>query len=296
MIKLLLTAFLLSAALRSQTLTTLLNFDGTDSEWPNQIIEGPDANLYGSAGLAARTLFRVTRQGMLTTLYSFSSYGSPIVVGLTLGNDGNLYGIRESSHDFLFFRANLDGALDRINLIGSSSGQLTAGVDGRFYFTSDVGGNCFDFMTPIPCGTAFALTPAGSESTVAVLNQTGWTPSALMQARDGNLYGTTEAGGGIGLPGFYCNEGCGSAFKIARNGTLSYIHLFEYSDGAWPLSRPTEGNDGDFYGVTYAGGNSGCYFGCGVVYKMTSDGAVTVSSWVRADRGKHALQFADPGE
>ena len=155
----------------------------------------------------------------------------------------------------------------------ANSAFLVQGFTGDFYLSSSaVGGDCFNVSMFEPCGTVFSLTPTGFESPLTVLSQTGWGSSAVTAGSDGNLYGVTESGGSDKL----CDSGCGSIFKASLNGTLTYVHSFSYSDGAWPLTPLTEGKDGSFYGVTYAGGNSGCYFGCGEVFKVAPAGDFTV--------------------
>src|SRR5215469_12845470 len=49
--------------------------------------------------------------------------------------------------------------------------------------------------------------------------------AAVIQARDGNLYGTTLGGGAYGL---------GTIFKITPSGTLTTLYSFNGSDGAEP--------------------------------------------------------------
>ncbi|MGA2903705.1 MAG: choice-of-anchor tandem repeat GloVer-containing protein [Candidatus Korobacteraceae bacterium] len=84
----------------------------------------------------------------------------------------------------------------------------------------------------------------------------------LLKATDGNLYGTTEAGG----PGGY-----GTVFKVTPSGTLTTLHTFVYTDGAEPYAGLVQGTDGNFYGTTYTGGAHSY----GTVYRMTASGTVT---------------------
>jgi hypothetical protein len=74
--------------------------------------------------------------------------------------------------------------------------------------------------------------------------------AALVQATDGNLYGTTELGGAIGS----CGPGatCGSVFKITRSGTLTPLFRFDVTEGDDRLGAPVQATDGDFYGTTVA--------------------------------------------
>lgn len=85
----------------------------------------------------------------------------------------------------------------------------------------------------------------------------------------GSLYGTT-AGGGNCQP-----AGCGTAFKLTRNGSgwsFATIYQFQQSpDGNVPESPMVFGSDGSLYGTTAEGGYGACYpYGCGTVFKLTS--------------------------
>jgi uncharacterized repeat protein (TIGR03803 family) len=83
---------------------------------------------------------------------------------------------------------------------------------------------------------------------------------ALVQATDGNLYGTTWAGG----------HGYGVVFVI-DSGTVTPLHSFESSDGAFPNASLVQASNGNFYGTTYGGGANGQ----GTVFEITSTGAIT---------------------
>jgi uncharacterized repeat protein (TIGR03803 family) len=98
--------------------------------------------------------------------------------------------------------------------------------------------------------------------------------SSLVQGRDGNLYGTQTDND---VPNYY-----GSAFKVTPSGTLTVLHKFcsqtNCTDGAYP-GVILLGTDGNFYGITEAGGDTTgpCgSFGCGTVFKLTPSGTFTL--------------------
>ena len=93
----------------------------------------------------------------------------------------------------------------------------------------------------------------------------GFNPYAgLIQANDGNFYGTALNGG---------ITGDGTAFRMTTNGVVSLVHPFSYStDGALPYAPLTQGTNGSLYGVNYYGGQSGA----GTVFRMTTNGVVTI--------------------
>ncbi len=94
-------------------------------------------------------------------------------------------------------------------------------------------------------------------------------PRIVAQGRDGNLYGTTVAGG--------ATNG-GAVFKITPTGKLTVLYSFDGTHGFFPYGGLTLGTDGNFYGSTYAGGRSysGSTNGWGTVFKVTPSGSLTV--------------------
>ena len=85
----------------------------------------------------------------------------------------------------------------------------------------------------------------------------------LAQGRDGNIYGTNFTGGTYGY---------GTVFQITPAGNLTVLHTFTGgSDGAYPKGGLTLGSDGNFYGATEDGGQTGW----GVVYRITPSGTFT---------------------
>ena len=95
----------------------------------------------------------------------------------------------------------------------------------------------------------------------------------MVLATDGNFYGTTYTGTGA--------IGGGTAFKITPSGTLTRLYYFcqqQYcGDGTGPMQM-IQGRDGNFYGVTVYGGNSGSYGAetGGVIFKLTPSGNESV--------------------
>src|SRR5450756_1151508 len=87
-------------------------------------------------------------------------------------------------------------------------------------------------------------------------------PGGLVQASDGNFYGTTNRGGANSL---------GSVFKITPAGTLTTLYSFAGSDGRYLYAGLVQGTDGNFYGTTNYGGTRGN----GTVFKITPAGTLT---------------------
>ena len=89
---------------------------------------------------------------------------------------------------------------------------------------------------------------------------------SLVQASDGNLYGTT-AFGTVPSPG-------GTVFKISPSGQFTSLKKFiadkkgQFSDGDFPVGGLVEGNDGFLYGSTRMGGAHDA----GVIFKISKSG------------------------
>jgi uncharacterized repeat protein (TIGR03803 family) len=254
------------------TFTTLYNFcslaNCADGQAPSSLMEASSGGVSGdffgttSGGGANQmpgicpdtgcgTIFRLTPQGQLTTLYSFCSQANCA--------DGH----------------------------GNFAGTLIQTAGGTLFGTAGGGIQNSDCTAPgnsdgIFCGTAFRITPSGDRTLLHSFNGTaGWSPnSPLIQAADGSFYGTTVLGGTYKGA---CPTGCGTFFKMSSSGQLTIPHVFcqdnNCPDGADPTSLLLA-NDGNFYGITRNGGAT-CFGSgspsarCGTIFKVTPDGAFT---------------------
>jgi hypothetical protein len=99
--------------------------------------------------------------------------------------------------------------------------------------------------------------------------------AAMIADKAGNLYGTTNAGGGSSS----CTSGCGTVFELSpppkggKAWTETVLHSFQGgSDGANPEAPLVADNNGDLYGTTMEGGSGDCtnlqLGGCGVVFEL----------------------------
>lgn len=99
------------------------------------------------------------------------------------------------------------------------------------------------------------------------LTNGGSAQAGLVQGLDGGLYGETSVGGTFGW---------GTAYEVSHHGALTVLHNFDYSDGFNPYGNLLLATDGKFYGMTTSGGDSQvCPLGCGTVFEVTSQGALT---------------------
>jgi hypothetical protein len=120
------------------------------------------------------------------------------------------------------------------------------------------------------------VTPSGTLTTLLSFSNSANPTAALIQATDGNLYGTAGVGGanndcGGTAPG---PIGCGMVFKVTLGGTLTTLFSFDSTDGAGPQAALVQATNGEFYGTTAVGGasaacNSQGYVGCGTVFSLS---------------------------
>jgi uncharacterized repeat protein (TIGR03803 family) len=145
---------------------------------------------------------------------------------------------------------------------GYPTGGVTLGFDGNLWGTTAGGGKD-------AAGTVFKLTPSATLTKVYDFTN-GTDDSAptypVFQGQDGNMYGVSEAQ----YSGQY-----GSFFKLTTKGKIT-AHPFVYPNGATP-NLPAQGTDLNFYGTTQVAGDTSCgEFGCGIVYKATTAGKISV--------------------
>lgn len=280
------TLFTMSGSALAQTYSLITDFNSNpnDPMFSGIIAQGRDGNFYSTApdtwtdGLG--TIFKITPDGELTVLYRFSGVdGQATHSGLTLGTDGYLYGTTALGGLYgngTIFKITTAGVLTTLYHFtgGNDGGQPGAppieGSDGNFYGTTTMGGAVGN------TGTIYKLTPSGTLTTLhsfpLVQGTIGYPygNGALLQASDGQLYGTTFYGGSNPCGGF----GCGTIFRISHSGRFKTLYNFDGVHGANSFGPLIEGSDGNFYGVAASGGSVSGQIG--VAFKMTPAGVLSV--------------------
>jgi uncharacterized repeat protein (TIGR03803 family) len=269
------------------------SFGASDGAAPRgPLLRTSDGAFFGTTTLGGAqnhgTVYRLAADGSLSTLHDFvddSVDGSQPMSGLVQGPDGAFYGTTAGTMTMgvapttfgTAFRVTADGVF---TLLHTFSGGQTDGAtptaallptaDGNFLGTTAYGGALFG-------GTVFRMTPTGATTLLHSFSgdaSDGAAPnSALVQATDGNVYGTTTYGGTLGF---------GTIFRLSPAGALTLLYSFSGGgDGAFPAGV-IQASDGNLYGTTSTGGQ----FNAGTIFRVSLAGALTTL---------HAFSGADGG-
>jgi uncharacterized repeat protein (TIGR03803 family) len=160
------------------------------------------------------------------------------------------------------------------------SGALVQATNGSLYGTTEQGGANGD-------GTVFKITPSGTLTTVwnfcsEYSCADGAGPNAgVIQATNGDFYGTTLDGGGYSY---------GTIFQITPSGALTQLLDFTGTgpEGYNPAAALVQGTDGNLYGTALGGGDNAA----GAVFQITTSGTLTTSigfDWVNGATPEAAL-------
>jgi uncharacterized repeat protein (TIGR03803 family) len=234
--------------------TSLRSFTGADGATPNSpLLQASNGKLY-------------------STTYEGGANGV-----------GSIFSFTPSSGEFsnLFSFNMTNGALP--------FGSLAEGSDGNLYGTTANGG-IERFGTTI--GTAFRFTFGGELTTLTFFNVTNGAlgGGGLIRGSDGELYGTTAAGGtnntatlgGIGIP-------AGTTFHVGTNGILTTIdYLTATNHGTFPQAPLVEASDGFLYGTTVGGGigfTGNIFSGYGSVFRTSPGGGLTLRAFFNGTNG-----------
>ena len=272
-----------------------LIFDSKGNLYGTTEAGGAYDNTYAGASNGLGTVFELSpgTGGAWTekVLYSFSylsqTDGYYPMAGLVFDSKGNLYGTTSdggSGQDLegggTVFELSPVGAGWTEKVLYSFGGGATNGyrplggviVDsaGNLYGTDTAGGNGFGLD-----GTLFELSPVGGGWALNVLHSFGAyttdginpTSNLIMDA-NGNLYGTTNAGGayGAGMV-FELKPGTGGG-----GWTEDVLHSFDLNgtDGANPYAGLIFDALGNLYGTTEFGGTHGSNSTGGTVFEIES--------------------------
>jgi uncharacterized repeat protein (TIGR03803 family) len=245
---------------------------GSDGYFYGTTFQGGTYAFSGSGTNGFGTVFKISTNGTLTSLYAFSGGddGANPAAGLVYGSDGYFYGTTQSGgvgNSGTVFKINPNASATVVALTnlysftggsdgGGPLGGLVQGSDGYFYGTTSLGGTNNS-------GSVFQLSTTGALTSLYSFTgaDDGLNPQAgPVLGSDANFYGTTQFGG--------TNGGEGTVFKITAKGTFTSLYSFSGgNDGSTPQAVLVQGRDGNFYGTTFNGGVGGA----GTVFRLTVD-------------------------
>ncbi|HEY1614476.1 MAG TPA: choice-of-anchor tandem repeat GloVer-containing protein [Rhizomicrobium sp.] len=267
--------------------------DCADGETPYAgLTADPQGNLYGTTynggangyGTVFELTFTAANETRLSTLFSFDCTsescpdgGNPSE-GLYIDAAGNLFGtsafgansagtvfelsyddstkswVHTDIYDFCESTGCPDG--------GSPSSRLVADASGNLYGTTFVGGTKDQ-------GAVYRLSPGGKGWNESVIYSfctsencpNGQSPSGALWLDDnGDIYGTTYAGGANNSGIVYRLGGGASSRKVAFSILYSFCSQADCADGSVPTSGVIADESGNFYGTTESGALGGTVF------------------------------------
>jgi uncharacterized repeat protein (TIGR03803 family) len=259
------------APAQTPTVLHIFPIGSTDACKPEgNIVQGRDGNMYGGGavcgGNGSGAIYKISPAGAESMFFSFPQQwlycGG---AGLTLGSDGNFYGACEAGNPAtglgsIFRLTPAGGFTDLHDFTGVNGDSFPVyppiqASDGNFY---GVTGNEVQV-----CGNVYRMTPAGVYTNLHTFSGSDCHSSNLVQASDGNLYGT--------LADCAVVQGAGCVYRISTTGVFKEIHDFAFTTGQEPCTGLIQGKDGKLYGAT----NQGAANGWGNIYKLTTAGVAT---------------------
>jgi|ERR1017187_3279164 uncharacterized repeat protein (TIGR03803 family) len=228
------------------SVTTLASFSSGDFQ--SLLVSGPNGRFYSSIYSGATSVFSVTSAPGGERTYPARNFDPELLQNLP---DGTLLGDGTGGADGLWHlvRCSLDGMVTSIATLPSSERLEYAmyARDGNYYGVAHaiLGSNSY----------VFRATPTGSLTTIYTFPPntftSGFNATPLLQADDGNLYGSTATGG---------VNGTGMIYKLTMGGQFTLLHSFE--KGKYPAG-PTaliEASDGNLYGDAQSRATAGQLF------------------------------------
>jgi uncharacterized repeat protein (TIGR03803 family) len=205
-----------------------------------------NGSLYGTTSSGGAdsfgTAYESTLKGKITVINNFTgASGGSNPAGLAVDSSGSLYGFTVSggpSNYGLVYQLTPSGTNWTENVLYNFTGQSDGGTpvgapvldkSGSLYGNTQAGGNLSDCLYTAQqngCGVVFKVTNSGGKPSEKVLHvfSGGTTPSTddgsfpsagLIFGSDGNLYGTSQAGGtGQCIDEKGSDLGCGIAFSV----------------------------------------------------------------------------------
>jgi uncharacterized repeat protein (TIGR03803 family) len=256
--------------------TTLHSFDGNDGQQVYApLVRSLNGKFYGTTSYGGAynkgTVYETTPDGTFATIYSFcaDSNGQACLdgeypgTGLVVANSGDLFGTTRyggsasiQNGGGTIFRITPSGTLTTLHNFCTLGFPCTDGLEPNVPLVQAADGQFYG-----SAGLLFAMGPAGRFHSLGDLpSGIGIGPSALVQAPDGNLYGTTAASANSN----------GLVIRLTPGGVVTPIYNFS-SQSISTANGLVVGSDGNLYGTTSTGGPNGG----GIIFKVTLSGEFT---------------------
>jgi uncharacterized repeat protein (TIGR03803 family) len=264
--------------------TVLYSFTGgtTDGRMPTAgLIRDAAGNFYGTTFYGGAsdfgTVYKLDTTGKETVLHSFTGGADGILpaAGLVRDPTGNLYGVTEVGGVSGWGTVYKLDTTGKETVLYSFAGALTDGGVPGSILIRDAAGNLYGTTSAGGAsnfGTVYKLDMSGKETVLYSFTggADGRNPWAgLVRDAAGNLYGTTNQGGGS----HECYGGCGTVYKLDTTGTETVLYRFAgHPDGRIPSAGLLRDAAGNLYGTAYGGGASRY----GTVFKLDTTGKFTV--------------------
>ena len=265
--------------------TVLYAFPGAaDGQYPYNagVIFASDCHLYGTTAVGGKTgagvVYQLDGDGDEKVLYSFATltangfarptgsvirdskgnfYGTTFIGQADVGSGyGVVYKVDTAGHSTVLhnFTNGADG--------GNPYGGVIRDSKGNLYGTAIGGGES-------GAGVVFKVDASGHETVLYSFTggaDGGFPLGGVIRDSKGNLYGTTNGGGGA--------SGAGVVFKVDTSGHETVLYTFTGgADGGFPLGGVIRDSKGNLYGTTNGGGGAS---GAGVVFKVDTSNNETV--------------------
>lgn len=254
------------------SITKLHDFTGgSDGAWPYAApIQSVGGDFFGttsgtsSAGhINYGSIYRITKYGKFTLLHTFTGSDGAYPIGpLVQGTDYYFYGtaaLGGQNNAGTIFRVSSSGDFKVLVNFKEAGGAhpesgLIQATDSNFYGTTFEGG-------ATGRGVLFRVTPGGTYTVLHNFtgeSDGGWPLGGLVQASDGNLYGTTSYG---------TTTNRGVIFRATLTGHVVTVREFDSGTGASPVGALLQHTSGKLYGATQTGGK----FHQGVFYSLDAE-------------------------
>lgn len=261
------------------------------------------------------SVFEIDKNGQYSVLYRFRSGadGSNPVSAVTEDAAGNFYGTTEGGDGGASTLFKLTQAGQKTTLFTFSTfadgaqPNSTPVLDaaGNIYGATPNGGDVNCGSNGSGCGVIYEMSASGKFSTLYTFRSNAESSpiTGVVTDAKGSLYGATFFGGDRRC---YFGSGCGSIFKLEKNGKFKVLHRFGKFKEGWFPGALTLHQAGNLYGTTSGGGYRNCVpsnpdnNGCGTIFKIDTAGKFSVlftftPAVIRTTPGYNALSLDTDG-